>query len=190
MATTLYFVRHGQVHNPDGIYYGRLPGYALSASGRAAVYCSPLLRTRQTARIIADLTGAPLHRTRLLLEVHSPLDGISFAALAARNYDLYTGAPPGFEQPPDVLRRVQRFIARVGRRHPDRAVVAVTHGDVLGTTFLWSVGVTPTTAALRRLGELGLDGGYPEHASVLTLRLLDPMAPPIWIGYEVPAPEA
>jgi len=24
---TIYLVRHGEVHNPDGIIYGRLPGF-------------------------------------------------------------------------------------------------------------------------------------------------------------------
>ena len=32
--TTLYLVRHGEVHNPTGIIYGRLPGFGLSENGR------------------------------------------------------------------------------------------------------------------------------------------------------------
>ena len=31
--TVVHLLRHGKVHNPDGILYGRLPGYRLSASG-------------------------------------------------------------------------------------------------------------------------------------------------------------
>ena len=34
MATTLYLIRHGEVHNPEGIIYGRLPGFGLSVRGR------------------------------------------------------------------------------------------------------------------------------------------------------------
>lgn len=60
--TTISFVRHGRVHNPRGVIYGRLPNFRLSREGmndaeRAglqlssspleAVYASPLLRTRQ-----------------------------------------------------------------------------------------------------------------------------------------------
>ena len=35
MQSVVHLVRHGQVHNPDGILYGRLPGYGLSEIGRA-----------------------------------------------------------------------------------------------------------------------------------------------------------
>lgn len=62
-------MRHGEVFNPDGILYGRLPGYPLSrlghkmaeaaadalvASGRpvTGLVCSPLQRTRESARPI------------------------------------------------------------------------------------------------------------------------------------------
>ena len=31
----LHLLRHGEVENPAGIIYGRLPGYHLSANGRS-----------------------------------------------------------------------------------------------------------------------------------------------------------
>lgn len=31
--TTVHLMRHGEVHNPEGILYGRLPGYHLSERG-------------------------------------------------------------------------------------------------------------------------------------------------------------
>ncbi len=69
MPTTITFIRHGEVHNPQRILYGRLPRFALSEQGRAeaqavaatlrdvpvaTVYSSPLLRARQTAQAIVD----------------------------------------------------------------------------------------------------------------------------------------
>jgi broad specificity phosphatase PhoE len=33
--TVVHFVRHGLVHNPEGVLYGRLPDFHLSAAGRA-----------------------------------------------------------------------------------------------------------------------------------------------------------
>lgn len=60
---TVHVMRHGQVFNPDGLLYGRLPGFGLSPLGhemakRMADYfadyqlthlrCSPLLRARET----------------------------------------------------------------------------------------------------------------------------------------------
>ena len=66
----IYLLRHGEVHNPDKILYGRLPRYKLSKEGIQAIkkvgqklknkkinhiYTSPLLRARQTAGIIGDI---------------------------------------------------------------------------------------------------------------------------------------
>ncbi len=65
-AERLHLVRHGEVHNPERILYGRLPNYELSEAGHrmaeaAAAYLdaeerpvralrsSPLVRTRQSA---------------------------------------------------------------------------------------------------------------------------------------------
>lgn len=72
-ATTIHFVRHGEVYNPEHVLYERLPGYHLSKRGRrmaqataryiaespqmntvSAVYSSPLDRTRETAGEILD----------------------------------------------------------------------------------------------------------------------------------------
>ena len=33
--TVVHLLRHGEVHNPEGVLYGRLPGYRLSELGRA-----------------------------------------------------------------------------------------------------------------------------------------------------------
>ena len=68
MITKVHVMRHGEVHNPEGILYGRLPGYRLSDKGRAqaeavadaladndivAVIASPLERAQETAAPIA-----------------------------------------------------------------------------------------------------------------------------------------
>ncbi len=67
-VTVVHLVRHGEVHNPEGLLYGRLPGFGLSDRGEAqaklvatalagsdvgAVVASPLLRAQQTAGPIA-----------------------------------------------------------------------------------------------------------------------------------------
>ena len=74
VRTTVHVMRHGEVYNPTGILYGRLPGYHLSDRGRAQaqrvadafadrdivlVVASPLQRAQETATPIAarhDLT--------------------------------------------------------------------------------------------------------------------------------------
>ena len=42
MTTTVHLVRHGEVYNPRGVLYGRLPDYHLSDRGR------------QMAQLVAD----------------------------------------------------------------------------------------------------------------------------------------
>ena len=66
--TIVHVARHGQVHNPDGVLYGRQPGYHLSELGRqmadrlgehfadvplTLLRCSPLERARETMEPIA-----------------------------------------------------------------------------------------------------------------------------------------
>jgi broad specificity phosphatase PhoE len=69
-AEQIHLVRHGEVFNPQGVLYGRLPGYGLSDLGRemaeaaakdlvsrgravGALVSSPLQRTQQSAEPIA-----------------------------------------------------------------------------------------------------------------------------------------
>ena len=73
-ADRLHLVRHGEVHNPRRVLYGRLPGFGLSADGHrmarqaaeyvhglerpiAALICSPLQRTQESARPFTELFG-------------------------------------------------------------------------------------------------------------------------------------
>ncbi len=73
-ATRLHFVRHGEVHNPRGVLYGRLPEFGLSERGHqmaaaaakslfeegievARLRVSPLQRTQESARPWAELYG-------------------------------------------------------------------------------------------------------------------------------------
>jgi broad specificity phosphatase PhoE len=88
---TLHLIRHGEVHNPRQILYGRLPRFRLSDSGRwqakqcgkrlngsgiDAIYSSPLLRARQTAEEIIRRCGPnKLHISRLLNEVYTAYEG-------------------------------------------------------------------------------------------------------------------
>ena len=68
----VHLVRHGEVHNPDGVLYGRLPDYHLSELGREMadrvaddlrgrdivhLVCSPLERAQETMEPIAEALG-------------------------------------------------------------------------------------------------------------------------------------
>ena len=92
-ATIVHLLRHGEVDNPSGIIYGRLPGYHLSASGRAmaaaaadyfaerpvvALFSSPLERAQETARPVAERLGLPVVTDDRLIESWNHFEGLKF----------------------------------------------------------------------------------------------------------------
>ncbi len=161
-STRIHFVRHGEAHNPQGVFYGRLPRFPLSADGRrqteavsrfleakpvVAIYSSPMLRARQTARAIAALhPGMRVRTSRFLNEVYVPIQCLPLSEGIARGWDLYTGNQPPFECVEDILQRMLQFTSRVRQRHAGQEVVAVTHGDPIGFLMLWAQR-RPVTAA-------------------------------------------
>ena len=88
--TTVHLVRHGEVHNPEGVLYGRLPGFRLSERGRAmaerlgehfagrdvaSVTASPLQRAQETATPVADGLGLPLGTDERVIEAGNRFEG-------------------------------------------------------------------------------------------------------------------
>ena len=91
LSGTIHLMRHGEVENPAGIIYGRLPGYNLSKRGLeqaeeaaehlatrdiGAVWSSPLERTRETADVIARDHGLTPVIDERLIESGSEFQGI------------------------------------------------------------------------------------------------------------------
>lgn len=85
-------MRHGNVENPKGVIYGRLPGYHLSEKGKeqaaaaadrlgaadiGAVWASPLERAQETAQAIADPHGLDIVTDDRLIESHTTLEGVT-----------------------------------------------------------------------------------------------------------------
>jgi broad specificity phosphatase PhoE len=180
--TYITFVRHGHVHNPQAVYYGRLPGFHLSQEGRrqaaatasvlqdqpiAAMFSSPQRRTRETAQILLqhhpDLS-MQIHEK--LNEVHTPFDGRPIKELEERGWDAYTGASASYEQPQDVLTRARQFIAEVRQIHMGQHVVAVTHGDLIAFLILWAKGLAAIPQHKSEIRKLGIADGYPAPASI------------------------
>ena len=73
LETTVHLLRHGEVHNPDGVLYGRRDGFHLSELGRRMaqrvadtigerdivhLVASPLERAQETAARILAATSA------------------------------------------------------------------------------------------------------------------------------------
>jgi broad specificity phosphatase PhoE len=91
--TVVHLLRHGEVHNPDGVLYGRLPGYRLSDRGRlmavriadhmalsdiAHVVASPLERARETAEPIAARHNLEIAVDDRLIEADNVFQGLTF----------------------------------------------------------------------------------------------------------------
>ena len=183
---TVHFIRHGEVHNPEQILYGRMPGYILSTRGREqataaanyisqylvdTLYISPMERAQETAQIIAAAQTKPpfLITDERLNEVHTPYDGTKLAELEKTLFDLYTGNTEPHEYPRDARRRVLEFLAEKRQQHPNGRIAAVTHGDIVVTTFMYVTGGDPDDLGRLRLEERGLSERYPVTASILTL---------------------
>ncbi|MDV8021797.1 histidine phosphatase family protein [Rhodococcus sp. IEGM 1330] len=92
--TIVHVLRHGEVHNPKGILYGRLPGFKLSVTGQAQaksvanalaghdithVVASPLLRAQETAAPIAAAHGLTIAEDENLIEAGNEFEGLRVA---------------------------------------------------------------------------------------------------------------
>lgn len=182
----LYFIRHGEVYNPEKILYGRLPGYGLSDTGRGqasaaanalkdvaldAIYSSPMQRAQETATIIATAQANMLQvqTDERINEIHTPFDGTPHAELEKTRFDIYTGNQPPYEMPLDVRKRVLDFISAMRQQHPGGTIAAVTHGDIVVTAFLVAKQYTGDDIGRTKLMDLGLPTRYPDTASLSIL---------------------
>lgn len=95
-TVTVHLMRHGEVHNPDRIVYGRLPNYHLSETGQKMVrlsaeefkrradaganivhlVCSPLTRTRESAAPIEELLGLRAQPDERVIEADNYFEGL------------------------------------------------------------------------------------------------------------------
>ncbi|MFF4078720.1 histidine phosphatase family protein [Streptomyces sp. NPDC001777] len=91
--TVVHLMRHGEVHNPEGVLYGRRPGYHLSELGRQMadrvaehlagrdithVVASPLERAQETAAPIAGAHELDLATDERLIEAANVFEGKTF----------------------------------------------------------------------------------------------------------------
>jgi broad specificity phosphatase PhoE len=94
MTTTVHLLRHGEVHNPQGILYGRASGFHLSERGLAMadrvaervgdrditrIVSSPLERAQQTAAPLAAVRGLEVDIDERLIESDNFFAGKPFS---------------------------------------------------------------------------------------------------------------
>ena len=149
-ADRIHLIRHGEVHNPGQVLYGRLPHFRLSERGHemaelaaktlkadkrpiSALIASPLLRTRESAEHVQDLLGLELVTDQRVIEPYNIFEGRKLSAkhIALRPhlvYHLRNPNKPTWGEPYEaVLARMLEAIRQANESVLDGDVVIVTH---------------------------------------------------------------
>jgi broad specificity phosphatase PhoE len=150
-TTTVHLVRHGEVHNPDGVLYGRIPGYRLSDRGQemarrvaehlvgagrdvVAVVASPLQRAQETAAPVAQGFGVATATDERLIEAGNSFEGTTIGSrpgqLAHPRYWklLWNPLRPSWGEPyADQVTRVRAAVDDARRAYAGHEVVLVSH---------------------------------------------------------------
>lgn len=148
-VTIVHVLRHGEVFNPDGILYGRIPGYHLSELGVkmaervaerfaghdiAAVVSSPLERAQETAAPIAAAFDLGIDLDPRLIEAANHFEGKKFGvgdgSLRQPKHWPFLLNPlrPSWGEP--YVKIAERMLAAVGAARElgrGREVVCVSH---------------------------------------------------------------
>ncbi|MER6944017.1 histidine phosphatase family protein [Nonomuraea sp. NPDC000554] len=148
-TTVVHLLRHGEVHNPHGVLYGRLPGYHLSKTGHlmaetvakavadrdiVAIYSSPLERALETAAPLASTLGLDVRDDERLIEAGNLLQGRSVGQGLAilrdpRNYRyFYNPMRPSWGEPyPAIVARMRTVVDDARARARGHEAVLVSH---------------------------------------------------------------
>jgi broad specificity phosphatase PhoE len=147
--TVVHLLRHGEVHNPGGILYGRLPGFHLSENGRvmaktaagflagrdiAVLLSSPLDRALETAEALAAQAGLGVTVDERLIEPWNRFEGSSFGVgdgvlRNPRNWRfLYDPFRPSWGEPyRGIAARMHAAMADAAAAAAGREAVCVSH---------------------------------------------------------------
>lgn len=146
--TVVHLLRHGEVHNPNGVLYGRLPGYHLSANGRmmaaaaadffdgrpvAAIFASPLERAQETAAPVAERLGLEIVTNDRLIESANVLEGktVTLTKLAVNPGNwryLWNPFRPSWGEPyKEVAARMLAAVTDAARAARGHEAVCVSH---------------------------------------------------------------
>ena len=154
-ADRLHLVRHGEVHNPGGVLYGRLPNFHLSERGHSMaelaaaelsnrpvkyLAASPLLRTQQSAAPLSESFGLDIATDERLIEPYNVFEGRKLSAghIALRPhlyYHLRDPKRPTWGEPYQAI--AERMFAAMDEVH-----ASVKSGDAVLVTHqlpIWMV---------------------------------------------------
>lgn len=150
MTTTIvHLVRHGEVHNPEKILYGTIPGYHLSSRGRsqaartakaftghdvAYLAASPMERAQQTAEPFAEVTGLTTATQEGLLEAGNRFEGLRTKGWRSQLWNpvrwplmINPNQPSWGEHYVDIASRMMDTIEQVRLRVEGHEAILITH---------------------------------------------------------------
>ena len=155
--TELWLVRHGQTDwnlerryqgqsdtplNATGLEQARLAAEALAGRSYTVIYSSDLARARVTAEMIGRRLNMAVQLDPRLREVNlgvwegmvvTDIQAQYPAEWEARQTDRLHGRPPGGESVYEVATRIWAAVDDLVARHPDGALILVSHGLALAT---------------------------------------------------------
>jgi probable phosphoglycerate mutase len=162
-VSRLVLIRHAPTAETGKKLTGRLPGVGLDAPGRsaaaataaaleslafAAVYSSPVLRCKETARIVAEPHGLEPIAYRSLIEIdYGTWSGRSLASLRrTKAWRQVIAAPsrfrfPGGERLGEVAARAAAACEDLAVAHAGRTIALVSHGDVIRGALAHYLGI-------------------------------------------------
>lgn len=148
-TTVVHLLRHGEVSNPRGVLYGRLPGYHLSEDGGlmakaaagflagrdvAVLLSSPMERALETAAPLAAQFGLEVSVDERLIEPWNHFEGTTFGVgdgvLGKPSHWHYLRNPfrPSWGEPyTGIAARMQAVMADAARAARGREAVCISH---------------------------------------------------------------
>ena len=140
----IYFARHGEYVNPDGLSPCRLPGFPLSQHGIEqieftaqnladqkirAIFTSPIERCVQTATIISKELHLFPNQKDALIEVSTPYQGFKVEDLPDNLYNDHFHLDGGGETREAILTRISDFVGILKGTSKNSNYLIVSHGD-------------------------------------------------------------
>ena len=161
--TVFHLIRHGEHGLLGRVLAGRMPGVGLTERGRAeivavatrladadiaALYASPLQRTRESAEILSARLGLPVEFRDDVIELdYGEWTGATFDSIRADpRWQQWSGTRslaciPGGETMREVQRRATEALLDLHARHPDDTIAVVSHGDVIRAVLVFALGM-------------------------------------------------
>lgn len=151
-GNTFFIVRHGEAEqnvkhnlnsNPEKVFHltqkglkqAEIAAVKLSKADADLIFCSPFIRTQETAKIIAEKLKLEITTDNRLREHEMGIfDGKNqndFISSFEDEKERYDKEVEGGESFKEMEKRVLEFINEVNEKYTDKKIIIVTHGDVI-----------------------------------------------------------